>query len=113
MGDLIWSREKFSIMSDSVEKGLLPAILLKRDNYEEWKQSIMRKLNEAPMMVEWIQGNREAEMDFSIIPFQTRFMRVQPVAEPGTGRMVDQEVEEWHTHQESQLDVLIQHIMTG
>ncbi len=49
-------------------------------------------------MFGWIQGNVNAEMDFSVIPFQKRGMRTQKVAEPGTGRMVDQEVEEWHTH---------------
>ncbi len=38
-------------------------------------------------------------MDFSVIPFQTRFTRIQQVVEPGTGRPVDQEIEEWHTHQ--------------
>jgi len=51
------------------------------------------------MMVSWIQGNQDAEMDFTVIPFQTRFTRIQQVAEPGTGRTVDQEVEDWHTHQ--------------
>ncbi len=86
-------------MSDSVEKGLLPTILLKRDYYEEWNQCIKRKLNEVPMMVSWIQGNQDTEMDFTVIPFQTRLTRIQQVAEPGTGRVVDQEVEEWHTHQ--------------
>ena len=68
-----------------MEKGLLPTILLNRDNYEEWNQSIMRKLNEVPMMVGWIQGNQDAETDFSVLPFQTRFTRIQQVAEPGTG----------------------------
>jgi hypothetical protein len=51
------------------------------------------------MMVGWFQGNQDAETDFSLFPFQTRFTRIQQVAEPGTGRMMDQEVEEWHTHQ--------------
>ncbi len=37
-------------------------------------------------------------MDFSVIPFQTRVVRNQEVVEAGTGRMVDQEVEELHTH---------------
>ncbi len=50
-------------------------------------------------MVSWIQGNQDAEMDFTVIPFQTCFTRIQKVAEPGTGRVVDQEVEDWHTHQ--------------
>jgi hypothetical protein len=56
-------------------------------------------MNEVPMMVFWIQGNQVADVDFSVIPFQTRFVRVEQVAEPGTGRIMDQEVEEWHTHQ--------------
>ncbi len=51
------------------------------------------------MMVAWIQSNQYAEVDFSVIPFQTRFLKIQQVPEPGTGRMVDQEVDEWHTHQ--------------
>ncbi len=51
------------------------------------------------MMVSWIQGNQDVEMDFSVIPFQTRFMRIQQVPEPGTGQMVNREGEEWHTHQ--------------
>jgi hypothetical protein len=59
-------------MSDSVGKGFLPSILLKRDNDEEWNQCIRRKLNEVPMMVSWIQGNQDADMDFTVIPFQTR-----------------------------------------
>jgi hypothetical protein len=50
-------------------------------------------------MVSWIQGNQDAEVDFSVIPFQTRFVRIQQVTEPGTWRIIDQEVEEWHTHQ--------------
>jgi hypothetical protein len=82
-----------------MEKGLLSSILLKRDDYEEWNQCIKRKLNEVPMMVGWIQGSQDAEMDLSVIPSQTRFTRIQQVAEPGTVRVVDQEVEEWHTHQ--------------
>ncbi len=69
-----------------MEKELLPSMLLKRDNYEEWNQFIRRKLNEVPMMVSWIQRNQDAEMDFSLIPFQTRFMRIQQVPEPGTGQ---------------------------
>ncbi len=71
-------------MSDSVEKGLLPSILLKRDNYEEWNQSIMRKMNEVPMMVGWIPGNQDAETDFTVIPFQTRFTgRQVPITHHG------------------------------
>ena len=85
-------------MSASVEKESFPDIILKRDNYEEWNQFIRRKLNEVPMMVDWIQGNQEAEQDFSVIPFQTRVVRLRQVPEPGTGMLVDQEVEEWHTH---------------
>ncbi len=54
-------------MSDSVEKGLLPTILVKRDNYYEWNQSIMRKLNEVPIMVGWIQGNQDAETGNSLL----------------------------------------------
>jgi hypothetical protein len=80
-------------MSDSVEK-VITQHSIQRDNYEEWNQFIRRKLNDVPMMVGWIQGNQDAEVDFSAIPFQTRFVRVQEVAEPGTGRIVDQEVEE-------------------
>ncbi len=38
-------------------------------------------------------------MDFTVMPFQTREVKTQEVAESGTGRMVDVEVEEWHTHQ--------------
>jgi hypothetical protein len=85
-GRLFWSKEKFLKMSESMEKELLPSMLLKRDNYEEWNQFIRRKLNEVPMMVSWIQRNQDAEMDFSLIPFQTRFMRIQQVPEPGTGQ---------------------------
>ncbi len=92
-------------MSGSMEKGAFPDIILKRDNYEEWWQFwesgyelILRKLNKTPMMLTWIQGNQDEEMDLTIIPFQTRIVRTQEVAEPGTGRKVDVEVEEWHTH---------------
>jgi len=85
-------------MSASVEKESFPDIILKRDNYEEWNQFIRRKLNEVPMMVDWIQGNQDAEQDFTVIPFQTRVVRLRQVPEPGTGVLVDQDVEEWHTH---------------
>ncbi len=85
-------------MSGSVEKEGFPDIILKRDNYEEWNRFIRRKLNEVPMMVDWIQGNQDAEQDFSVIPFQTRVVRLRQVLEPGTGVLVDQDVEEWHTH---------------
>jgi hypothetical protein len=81
-----------------MEKTTIPDIILKRDNCEEWNQFIRRKLNEVPMMVDWIQGNQDAEMDFSVIPFQTRVVRLRQVPEPETGVLVDQEVEEWHTH---------------
>ncbi len=85
-------------MSASVEKESFPDIILKRDNYEEWNQFIGRKLNEVPMMVDWIQGNQDAEQNFSVIPFQTRVVRLRQVPEPGTGVLVDQDVEEWHTY---------------
>jgi hypothetical protein len=64
-------------MSASIEKATIPDIILKRDNYEEWNQSIRRKLNEVPMMVDWIQGNQDVEMDFSVIPFQMRVVRLR------------------------------------
>jgi hypothetical protein len=51
------------------------------------------------MMLTWIQGNPDEEMDFTVIPFQTHVVRTQEVAEPVTERTVDVEVEEWHTHQ--------------
>ncbi len=86
-------------MTASMEKGLFPDIILNRDNYILMHQCIKRKLNEVPMMMSWIQSNVDAEMDFSVIPFQTLVVRTQEVAEPETGRMVDAEVEEWHTHQ--------------
>ena len=86
-------------MTASMEKGAFADIILKRDNYEEWRQFILRKLNKTPMMLSWIQGNQDLEMDFTVIPFQTRVVRTQEVAEPGSGRMVDVEVEEWHTNQ--------------
>ena len=85
-------------MSASVEKESFPGIILKRDNYEEWNQFIRRKLNEVPMMMDWIQGNQDAEQDFTVIPFQTRVVRLRQVPEPGIGVLVDQDVEEWHTH---------------
>ncbi len=50
-------------------------------------------------MVAWFQGNQEAEIDFGVIPFQTRFLRIQQGLEPKTGWMVNEEVEEWPTHQ--------------
>jgi hypothetical protein len=75
-----------------MEKGLLPSMLLKRYNYEERNQFNRRKLNEVPMLVSWTQGNQDAEMAFSVIPFQTRFIRIQQVPEPGTGQLVDREV---------------------
>ncbi len=84
-------------MSASVEKESFPDIILKRDNYEEWNQFIRRKLNEVPMMVDWIQGNQDAEQDFTVIPFQTRVVRLRQVPEPETGVLVDQDVEEWLT----------------
>jgi hypothetical protein len=68
---------------------IFPDIILKRDNYEEWSRFIKRKLNEVRMMIGWIQGNVDAEIDFSVIPIQTRVVRSQEVAEHGTGRMVD------------------------
>ena len=86
-------------MAASMEKSSFPDIILKRDNYEEWRQFILRKLNKTPMMLTWIQGNQDQEMDFTVIPFQTRVVRTQEVAEPGSGRTVDVEVEEWHTNQ--------------
>ena len=86
-------------MAASMEKSSFPDIILKRDNYEEWRQFILRKLNKTPMMLTWIQGNQDQEMDFTVIPFQTRVVRTQEVAEPGSGRMVDVEVEEWYTNQ--------------
>ncbi len=76
-----------------MEKRSFPDIILKRDNYEERRQFILRKLNKTPLMLTWFQGNQDEEMDFTIIPFQTRVVRTQEVAEPGTGRMVDLEVE--------------------
>ncbi len=81
-----------------MEKESFPDFLLKRDNYEERNQFIRRKLNEVPMMEDWIQGNQDAEQDFNVIPFQTRVVRLRQVPEPGTGVLVDQEVEEWHTN---------------
>ena len=80
-----------------MEKTAISDIILTRENYEEGNQSIRRKLNEVPMMVDWIQGNQDAEVDLSVIPFQTRVVRLRQVPEPGTGVLVDQEVEEWHT----------------
>ncbi len=85
-------------MSASVEKGSFPDFILKRDNYEEWNQFICSKLNDVHMMVDWIQGNQDAEQDFSAIPFQTRVVRLRQEPEPGTGVLVGQDVEEWHTH---------------
>jgi hypothetical protein len=49
-------------MDASIEKSTIADIILKRDNYEEWNQCIRRKLNEVPIMVDWIQGNRDAEI---------------------------------------------------
>ncbi len=49
-------------------------------------------------------------MNFSVIPFQTGLERTQKVAEPGTGRMVDQKVDEWHTHQAYIGDELLKYI---
>jgi hypothetical protein len=68
-----------------MEKSTFPDIILKRDNYEEWRQLILRKLNKTPMMLTWIQGNQDEEMDFTVILFQTHVVRTQEVAEPGTG----------------------------
>ncbi len=62
-------KTKLLKMSASIEKTTIPDIILTRENYEEWNQSIRRKLNEVPIMVDWIQGNQDAEMDFSVIPF--------------------------------------------
>ncbi len=43
-------------------------------------------------MMAWIQENQEA--NFSAIPFQSRIFRLQQLAESGTGRMLDQSLEE-------------------
>ncbi len=91
-------KTKLLNMSASTKKTTIPDIILTRENYEEWNQAIRRKLNEVPMMVDLIQGNQDAEMDFSVIRFQTRVVRLRQVPEPGTGVLVDQEVEEWRTH---------------
>ncbi len=53
-------------MDASMEKSNITDIILKRDNYEEWNQHIRRKLNEVPMMVDWIQGNQDAEVELSL-----------------------------------------------
>ncbi len=74
-------------MSANMGKGMFPDIILKRENFEEWNQFIRRKLNEVPMMVDWIQGNQDAEMNFSVILFQKRVVRLCQVPEPGTGRL--------------------------
>ncbi len=37
-------------MSASIEKTTFPDIILTRENYEEWNQSIRRKLNEVSMI---------------------------------------------------------------
>jgi hypothetical protein len=86
-------------MNGSMENTSFPDIILKRDNYEEWSRFIKRKLNKTPMMLSWIQGNQDEEMDFTVIPFQTRIGRVRQVAEPGSWRFRDVEEEKWHTHQ--------------
>ncbi len=94
------SREsKICNMSGNMEKTSFPDIILKRDNYEEWSQFAKRKLNKTPMMLTWIQGNQDEEIDFTVILFQTRVVKVRQVAEPGSGRFTDVEEEEWHTHQ--------------
>jgi hypothetical protein len=74
-------------MAASMEKSSFPDIILKRDNYEEWHQFIGRKLNEVPMMIDWIQGNVDAEMDFSVIPFQTHGPRKLLNLQPGEWSM--------------------------
>ncbi len=38
-------------MTASMEKGMFPDIVIKRDNYEEWNLFIGRKLNEVPVIV--------------------------------------------------------------
>jgi hypothetical protein len=48
------------------------------------------------MTLSWIQGNQGEEVDFTVIPLPTR---TQEVAEPGSGRLVNVEEEEWRTHQ--------------
>jgi hypothetical protein len=63
-------------MSASVEKESFPDIILKCDNYEEWNQCIRRKLNEVPMVVDWIQGNQDAEQNFSVIPFSGTLIKL-------------------------------------
>jgi hypothetical protein len=82
--------------------GLSSDIMPKRNNCKEWSQFKKRKLSEVPMMVAWIKGDQEVEINFSVIPFHTRFLNIQQGPESGTGLMVDQEEEEWktkHTHQ--------------
>ena len=81
-------RTKLLKMSASMEKTTIPDIILTRENYEEWNQSIRRKLNEVPMMVDWIQGNQDAEMDFSVIPFEQIIKGKVEVRYQPTGRMV-------------------------
>ena len=86
-------------MPASMEKSSFPDIILKRDNYEEWRQFILRKLNKTPMMLTWIQGNQDEEMNFTVIPFQIKVVKVRQVAEPVSGRFMDVEEEEFYTHQ--------------
>jgi len=45
-------KTKLLKISASMEKTTIPDIILTRENYEEWNQSIRRKLNEVPMMVD-------------------------------------------------------------
>jgi hypothetical protein len=50
------------------------------------------------MMVDSIQENQDVEMDFNVILFQKRVLRLHQVPEHGTGVLVDQEVEDLHTN---------------
>jgi len=74
-------------MSASVEKESFPDFILKRDNYEEWNQFIRRKLNEVPMMVDWIQGNEDAEQNLSIFLLCKRARRQE--MDPAKGERLE------------------------
>ena len=50
-------------------------------------------------MANWIEGKRDADWNFSLIPIQTRGVWIYQVPEARTGVLVDQEHEERHAHQ--------------
>ncbi len=65
--------------------------------YEGWTLFIKRKLIMILKMVGWIEGKEGAGMNFSVILIEARIVWIYQVPKTGTGVLLNQEVEDWHT----------------